>query len=80
MEADGDTLGDALLDGLTLLLGDRLGEADDEGLTLALGLTEELGDPVTASIDRCAIHELLESTVPPIWIHRMLEVKVSSTG
>lgn len=83
MELEGETL----LDGERERLAEELGLTDDDGLIeldgLTLGEVEELGDTlgesVTCSTNKCAIHDDSPATVPPSLKKRVVEAKVTLT-
>lgn len=79
--------GETLLEGESDGLADELGLTDADGLIeldgLTLGETEELGDmlgeSVTCSTNKCAIHDDSLSTVPPNLKKRVVVAKVTLT-
>lgn len=83
MELEGETLLEGEMDGLA----DELGLRDEEGLIELEGLTlgdsdelgERLGELVTCSTKRCAMHDDSLSTVPPSLKKRVVVAKVTST-
>lgn len=85
VDAEGDTEGLALLEGLTLAEGDSDGESDGEGLTEALGLNEALtlllgeadadGEREGLTLGEPTDDTLRISTIPPTLAEALLSVK-----